>query len=68
MKAYLTRWRELGPILERLRDEELRSVDTPAAIQSFNLAFRIALRDVPPRETSGLVEWQRRTARGRKHG
>jgi hypothetical protein len=55
---YVRRWKELGPALERLRDEEVRRADTAASIQSFTEAFRIALRELPPRETSGLVEWQ----------
>jgi hypothetical protein len=59
MIAYARRWETLGPILDRLRDEDIRQADTQASIRMFDQAFRIALRDLPPRESSGLVEWQR---------
>jgi hypothetical protein len=55
---YVQRWKDLGPALQQIRDEEIRQADTAASIESFTEAFRIALRDLPPRETSGLVEWQ----------
>jgi len=53
------RWRHLGPILEEIRDQETRQADTPTSIRMMEQAFRIALRDLPPRPSSGLVEWQR---------
>ena len=56
--GYVRRWKELGPVLDRIRHEEIRNAETAASIASFAEAFRIALRDLPPRETSGLVEWQ----------
>jgi hypothetical protein len=68
MRDYLRRWRELGPILEDIRDNEIRAADTPSAIRMFDQAFRIALRDLPPRESSGLVEWQRHMAKWRRSG
>ena len=59
MQEYVRRWKELGPILERMRDEETRRANTQASIRMFDQAFRNALRDLPTRESSGLVEWQR---------
>jgi hypothetical protein len=67
-KAYARRWKELGPILEKIRDREIRQADTPSAIRSLEQAFRIALRDLPPRPSSGLVEWQRWMALWRQRG
>jgi hypothetical protein len=58
-REYVKRWEKLGPMLEELRDREIREADTPAAIQMMRQAFLIALRDLPPRTSSGLVEWQR---------
>jgi hypothetical protein len=68
MKEHARRWKELGPILDEIRDRDIRQADTPSAIRMFNLAFRIALRDLPPRESSGLVEWQRWMAVWRQRG
>jgi hypothetical protein len=58
----------LGPLLEQIRDQDIRQADTASAIQSFNHAFRTALRDLPPRPTTGLVEWQRWMAVWRQGG
>jgi hypothetical protein len=61
-REYVVRWKKLGPILEEIQDREIREADTAAVIRSMDQAFQIALRDSPPRETSGLVEWHRRAA------
>ena len=58
-RAWIRNWEETGPILERLRLESLRSVDTAAAIEAFDLAYRSARLHIPPRPASGLVEQQR---------
>jgi hypothetical protein len=68
LQAYLLRWKKLGPILEEIRDRETRQADTAASIRAMDQAFRMALRDLPPRDTSGLVEWHRRTAGWRQRG
>jgi hypothetical protein len=68
LREYVLRWKELGPILEEIRDHETRMADTAASIFSMDQAFRIALRDLPPRETSGLAEWHERTAAWRHRG
>ena len=67
-EAYVRRWKTLGPILESIRDREIRQADTAASIRSMDQAYRIALRDLPPRSSSGLVEWQRYMALWRKRG
>jgi hypothetical protein len=58
LEAYVRRWAELAPILDQLREADIRNADTAASIRAFDTAFKIALRDLPPRESSGLVEWQ----------
>lgn len=68
LRAYVLRWKKLGPILESIRDCEIREADTAASIRSMDQAFRIALRDLPPRASSGLVEWQRAMALWRQRG
>jgi hypothetical protein len=59
LKRWVENWKQLGPELERIRREEIRRADTQQAIQLFDLAFKAALRNIPPRESSGLVEFQR---------
>lgn len=61
-------WADNGPLLEEIRDREIRQADTAVSIRMFELAFRMAVRDLPPRDSSGLVEWQDFMARWRRHG
>ena len=39
MQEYVRRWKELGPILERMRDEETRRANTQASIRMFDQRF-----------------------------
>jgi len=68
LREYVQLWAVNGPLLEELRDREIRQADTAVSIRMFESAFRIALRDLPPRESSGLVEWQDFVCRWRRHG
>ncbi len=36
VRAWIRNWKELGPILEELRTQSLRVVDTAASIQAFD--------------------------------
>jgi hypothetical protein len=54
---YLRRWETLGPELEKIRAQEIRKADTRQAIYMFDAAFKIAIRDLPARDTSGLMYW-----------
>ncbi|MCU0246125.1 MAG: hypothetical protein MUC42_06110 [Bryobacter sp.] len=67
-RAYLKIWRENGPILQALRDEEIRAANTVEAIQSFRSAFQKALRELPCRPDSGLVHWQDLMRKMRERG
>ena len=58
MKRYVETWKTTGPILERLRREDVRKANTTEAILAFNDAFESARIHYPPRPTSGLVEQQ----------
>lgn len=59
LKQWVENWKILGPQLESLRNDEIRNANTQEAIQLFDLAFKAALRNSPPRENSGLVEFHR---------
>lgn len=62
-QAWLAAWRRAGPAMELLRRDALRRLDHREVIAAFDDAFLSALRSIPPRTTSGLVEQQRRFAR-----
>ncbi len=68
LRQYVRIWETNGPLLEEVRDREIREADTAASIRMFELAFRIALCDLPPRDSSGLVEWQDFMNRWRRRG
>jgi len=59
LKRWVENWKAAGPELDRIRKEEIRAANTQQSIQLFDLAFKAALRNAPPRETSGLVEFRR---------
>ena len=58
VRAWIRTWERVGPILEGLRRETIRTADTARAIAAFDGAFETALRDCPPQPYSGLVEQQ----------
>ena len=68
LRQYVRMWVANGPLLEEFRDQEIRQADTAVSIQMFELAFRMALCELPPRDSSGLVEWQDFMCRWRGHG
>jgi hypothetical protein len=55
VRRWVETWRRAGEELERLRREEMRSVDTREAVRQI---FGSAMPAVPAPPTSGLVEQQ----------
>ena len=55
MLAYVQSWKRAAPILEKLRDAEIRQASTPHAIEMFDSSFRAAIRCREPDPSSGLV-------------
>ena len=68
MREYVRIWSGNTALLQAFRDREIREADTVKSIQMFEQAFRIAIRDLPPRTDSGLVEWQTAMAEWRRRG
>ncbi len=58
MRAWVERWRVAGPELERVRQAELRAVDTVAAVAALD-GLSWVLREHSPAPSSGLVDQQR---------
>ena len=59
LKPWVRNWQVVGPEFDQMRREEIRRANTQEAIKLFDLAFKAALRNTPPRTTSGLVEMQK---------
>jgi hypothetical protein len=49
-------WQEAGPELDAVRRKEIREADNLKVLAILEGAFNHALRTLPPRTTSGLVE------------
>ncbi len=58
MKRWVETWKTAAPELERIRLAEVKRADTSEAILALTGSLEAALRDLPPRPTSGLVEQQ----------
>lgn len=59
MRAWVNGWKEAGEAMEKLRREEIRSLNIAETILSLNDASESALILYPPKPTSGLIEMQR---------
>lgn len=58
-KRWVAAWKSAGVELERIRREELRSLDTYRTIEKLCYSRAPGQPPQPPRPTSGLVEMQR---------
>ena len=65
-REWVRNWEAVGPMLERLRAEEIRNSDTANAIEQLSDAFESARFHWTPPRTSGLVEQQRWFAKLRR--
>jgi hypothetical protein len=59
LRAHVARWESAAPLLQQVRDADIRAADTISMVACSNLLFRDALKHSPPRMDSGLVEQQR---------
>ncbi len=66
IRAWARNWREAGPILEEIRADEIRVANTVGSMKILDGAFTHAVRSLPARETSGLIEQQAIFSRAKK--
>jgi hypothetical protein len=66
IRRWVHTWREAGPELEAIRRQEIRRLDTLKVLAGLEGAFQQALRQMPPRPSSGMVEMQDWFARLRR--
>jgi len=58
LRRWVETWKEAGPQLEAIRRREIREADNLQVLAVLEGAFNHALRTLPPRPSSGLVEMQ----------
>lgn len=66
MRRWVETWKQAGPELEEFRREEIARIDPVEALASLEELFNHAVRSLPPRESSGMVEMQRLFAKLRR--
>lgn len=59
IERWVRTWKEAGPRLEAIRRREIQEADNLKVLASLEGAFNHALRTLPPRPSSGLVEMQK---------
>ena len=70
MKLWVETWKQVGPLLDKIRHQELRAMtdaDGAAALGMLS-EFALSLPDQQTRTTSGFVEQQRLFMKLRAHG
>jgi hypothetical protein len=63
LRRWVQIWKEAGPQLEAIRRREIREADNLKVLAALESAFNHALRTLPPRPSSGLVEMQQWVAK-----
>jgi hypothetical protein len=59
MEAWVRTWQEVGPELEAIRRKEVREADNLHVLELLEEAFNHALRTLPCRPSSGMVQMQK---------
>jgi len=67
VRAWVERWAETGPVLERLRLEEHRNSRLSETLLSLSDVTDAALLANPPKPDSGIIEMQRLFAKFRNN-
>jgi hypothetical protein len=58
MRRWVEAWKEAGPVLDAIRRQEIGEADNLAGLASLESVFNQAVREMPVRPSSGLVEMQ----------
>ena len=58
VRRWVGAWEEAGPVLDAIRRQERRQADNLKVLALLECAFNQALREMPLRPSSGLVEMQ----------
>jgi hypothetical protein len=66
MRRWVETWKQAGPELEAIRRKEIEKINVIESLAALEDAFNYATRNVPPSDTSGLVEMQRWFAKLRR--
>jgi len=66
IRRYVETWKEAAPLLDAIRHKEIREADNLKVLAILEGAFNHALRTLPPRPSSGIIEMQQCFAKLRR--
>jgi hypothetical protein len=66
IERWVKHWQDAGPELEAIRRREIAEADNMQVLALLEPAFNHAVRTLPPRESSGMVEMQALFAKMRR--
>ena len=66
IRERVRQWAEAAPVMQEVRDEDIRNADTARAMRCFSGSVEALLHDHPPEPWSGLVMQQRWFSKLRK--
>lgn len=66
IERWVATWEEVGPELDALRRREIQQADSLKVLAILEGAFNHAVRTLPLRKSSGMVEMQRYFAKLRR--
>jgi hypothetical protein len=66
MRRWVQTWKDAGPELEAIRRREIREADNVHVLALLEEAFNHAIRSLPPRPSSGMVQMQQYFAKLRQ--
>lgn len=56
---WVQRWKNVGPVMQKLKESELPNTSTPQALLNLADAFESCRRNFSPRPYSGLIDQQK---------
>ncbi len=65
IRIWVRHWQNAAPELEEIRRREIRELDNLQVLALLEPAFNHAVRSLPPRKSSGMVEMQAALAKVR---
>ena len=58
IRRWVQTWKDAGPELAAIRQKEIRDANNLDVLKALESAFNHAVRTLPPRPSSGMVEMQ----------
>ena len=58
LKQMAQSWMTTGKVLDEVKRKELPNINVQKALENLAMAFEYAVKNSPPRKSSGLVEQQ----------